>query len=400
MPISGAAKYTSDVPVRVPREGAHPVALPEPEPGERGGQPADPIGVVGVGVALQPHPGHARRERLFVEELPRALEEVGERERIVHDQALHRLISLRGLRMSRSESRRVMAARARRDARSVAGASPAGSPGPSSWLAPRTTGWRRGRGSLAPVVGAVRVGAVLARRPLAQIAHDVLDARRARARGPAAHRLRGVVCAARRPRAVRRRAARRPRDSAARRRRAPPSPTPPRWAAACRLPEAVVARAEPGHLDRGMGLVARIGDPAGPLARPPCSPRRPRRQPVDARVGVVRVEIVLALRAAQPAHVEERRELAIGDLVAVDLEMLQLEAVGGSLVGAVAVAAHGERAAVDEHHAVCPCGRRGAAECGDEGKGNRDPDAGAADGRGTGPPVHNGDVAARAATSG
>ena len=188
-------------------------------------------------------------------------------------------------------------------------------------------------------------------------------------------------------------AARRPRDSAARRRPAPPSPTPPRWAAACR--------------PRGSSRAPRTRTPrrrdgSRSPHRPPSGSARPAalRAPVNARVGVVPVEIVLTLRAAQPAHVEERGELAIGHLVAVDPEGAQPDPVGGSLVGRVAVAAHGERASVDEHHAVRPCGRRGAGEHGDEGKGDRDPDAGAADGRGTGPPVHNGDMAARAATPG
>src|SRR6185436_15304677 len=128
-------------------------------------------------------------------------------------------------------------------------------------------------GSLAPIVGAIGVGPVLARRPLPQIAHHVLNTEWARPGRPATHRPGRIV----RP----------PIPCALGSRRLVAPGIAPAVLASRRLlpfglrgqaltrPEAVVARAEPGHLDGGMRFVARIGHPAGPLSRPRRAPRHP-----------------------------------------------------------------------------------------------------------------------------
>src|SRR5215468_7137993 len=58
-----------------------------------GGAAGHALGVVRVGIALEAVPGHSGGHRLPVEELPRALEELRERQRVVHDQTLHCFIS-------------------------------------------------------------------------------------------------------------------------------------------------------------------------------------------------------------------------------------------------------------------------------------------------------------------
>src|SRR5207249_2070964 len=78
--------------VRVPRERADPVTLLQAKARQSGGQPADPIRVVGIGVAPQPAARHPRGQRLSMEEPAGPLEELRQGERVVHDEALHRAI--------------------------------------------------------------------------------------------------------------------------------------------------------------------------------------------------------------------------------------------------------------------------------------------------------------------
>ena len=77
----------------------------------------------------------------------------------------------------------------------------------------------------------------------------------------------------------------------------------------------------------------------------------------DPRVLVVPVEVVLTLGALEPLGVQKGREFAVGHLVAVDVELAEVEPVLGRLAGRVPVAPHEEGAPVHEHHAV-GCRRR------------------------------------------
>ena len=52
------------------------------------------------------------------------------------------------------------------------------------------------------------------------------------------------------------------------------------------------------------------------------------------------------------AGLEELRHLAGGHLVAVEPEVAHVDAVHGALVGGAGIAAHPERAGLDEHGAV------------------------------------------------
>ncbi len=84
------------VAVRVPRQCAHPVARPDPKGGQRSRQTRRAVAEVGVGVLHETRAGHPGAERLLREELPCPLEEVGQGERMIHDQALHRVNILPG----------------------------------------------------------------------------------------------------------------------------------------------------------------------------------------------------------------------------------------------------------------------------------------------------------------
>src|SRR5215813_6580734 len=87
MPGVGLWRYTyADYADRVCRLSA---ALAKLGLTKGGGEPADAVGVVGIGVAPEPDAGHPRGHGLPVEDLPRPLEELRERERVVHDEALH-----------------------------------------------------------------------------------------------------------------------------------------------------------------------------------------------------------------------------------------------------------------------------------------------------------------------
>src|SRR3990170_1746635 len=163
-------------------------------------------------------------------------------------------------------------------------------------------------GLLAAVVRPVRVGSVLARRPLAHVAQYVLHAVRAGAGGAPVHPLRGIVRSSKdRALGARRRVT--PRVAAlvptARGllplslRRQPPA-----------APEAVVAGAEPAHFDRRVIFKAGIGRVGA---------RRPSTRSVDPYVDVVPVEVVLALGARGAPGVEKGRELPVGNHPAVEV---------------------------------------------------------------------------------
>jgi hypothetical protein len=89
--------------------------------------------------------------------------------------------------------------------------------------------------------------------------------------------------------------------------------------------------------------------------------------PMNARVRVVHVEVIHALRAPEPARLEEERHLPVRDLVAVQPEVAHEDAMERSLVGGALVAAHPERARLDQHDAVGGGGarpeRRGRCPC-------------------------------------
>jgi hypothetical protein len=89
--------------------------------------------------------------------------------------------------------------------------------------------------------------------------------------------------------------------------------------------------------------------------------------PVDPDVGVVRVDVAHALGAAEPARVEELGELPVGDLVALEPEVADVDAVSRRLVRSARVPPHPERAGLDEHDAVGPRDRRSAARPGASG---------------------------------
>ncbi len=74
--------------VRVPREGSDPVALAHAEGLQRAGQPCRPLRPAAIVHPLQPHPGHARGQRFLRKDAARPLEEVRQRERVVHDQVV------------------------------------------------------------------------------------------------------------------------------------------------------------------------------------------------------------------------------------------------------------------------------------------------------------------------
>src|SRR5919109_826150 len=125
--------------------------------------------------------------------------------------------------------------------------------------APDDDGARAGE-RLTTVVVSVRVRLQHRRRPLSQIAEQVVNVVRARARGPRVGRLGGVVPS--------------PEHGARRRRwriapRIPSAVGAPRrlfplrlpWKPAA-LPRAVVAGAETGGFDHGVALVSAIDDPA------------------------------------------------------------------------------------------------------------------------------------------
>jgi hypothetical protein len=86
----GRSEVDLEVTGGVPGEGAHAVARAEPEVPEGSGQPAGPLRIVGVGVRLEAGPGDARPQPLLREELATPLEEVGQGQRVVHDEAVHR----------------------------------------------------------------------------------------------------------------------------------------------------------------------------------------------------------------------------------------------------------------------------------------------------------------------
>ena len=103
--------------------------------------------------------------------------------------------------------------------------------------------------------------------------------------------------------------------------------------------QAIVARAVPGHLVGRMILEARIGAPLTPHL-------------VDAGVAVVPVEQVLAAHvrgAAEP--LQKAGELLVGDGITIDPERFHHHRMRRPLIGQAVVAAHGEGAAFDAHHA-------------------------------------------------
>ena len=88
-----------------------------------------------------------------------------------------------------------------------------------------------------------------------------------------------------------------------------------------------------------MPLEAGIGEP-GPAGR------------VNPRVGVVPVVSPLARWRHPPARVEERRELGVGDFVALDPHVGHVHAVQRGFLGRAVVASHPERAGLHQHDPV------------------------------------------------
>jgi hypothetical protein len=78
---------------------------------------------------------------------------------------------------------------------------------------------------------------------------------------------------------------------------------------------------------------------------------------VDAGVGVARVEVGHAAGAPEPARLEEEGDFPVRDLVAVQPEIADEDAMEWALVGGVVVAPHPEGAGRDEHDAVGASGR-------------------------------------------
>jgi len=88
-----------------------------------------------------------------------------------------------------------------------------------------------------------------------------------------------------------------------------------------------------------MALEAGVGEP-GPAGR------------VNPRVGIVPVESPLAGRRHAATRVEERRELRVGDLVALDPHVGHVHAMQRRFLGRAVVAAHPERARLHQHDPV------------------------------------------------
>src|SRR5216117_1738679 len=86
-----------EVAVAVPGQGRHTVALPEAEGREGAGEACRPLGKVRVRVAEERAAGDARGERLLREEPTAPLEEVRQRERVVHHEPVELSTHVTGL---------------------------------------------------------------------------------------------------------------------------------------------------------------------------------------------------------------------------------------------------------------------------------------------------------------
>src|SRR5258706_2768645 len=196
---------------------------------------------------------------------------------------------------------------------------------------------RTGLGRLAAVIRAVGVGAILAGRPLPQVAEEVLGPRRSGARRALVAPL-GRVVGTSEHRVLRSGRVLAPGIAAPVR--------PPRRPLPLRLggqppaaPEAGVAGSVPGGLHGRVVLETGVGNEAAVAA-------------VDAGVGVAGVEVVRPLGAPEPARLEEERDLPVRDLVPIQPEVADEHAVERPLVGGAVAAAHPERAGLDEHDPV------------------------------------------------
>jgi hypothetical protein len=211
---------------------------------------------------------------------------------------------------------------------------------------------------LAPVVGPIRVRAQRRRRPLAQIAEQVLHPMRAGALGAGVAPLGGVVAAT---------------EDRQRRRRRGCAPGVWPLVVASRgllplgfgrqpplLPRAVVAGPEPRDLDGRMVLQAGIGHPQIRRRGAWAGLRRPTvgrgtagaRHQVDARVGVVRIVPALGAGARDTAGIEERGKLRVRHLVPLDPEIAHVDAMQRPLLGRAVVATQPDAAGRHEHEAV------------------------------------------------
>ena len=85
---AGRRPVELEVAVAVPGERRHTVALLHAELGEHAREAQRPLGEVGVGVAEQGLAGHARGEPLLRPEAAAALEEMGERQRVMHHEVV------------------------------------------------------------------------------------------------------------------------------------------------------------------------------------------------------------------------------------------------------------------------------------------------------------------------
>jgi hypothetical protein len=82
---------------------------------------------------------------------------------------------------------------------------------------------------------------------------------------------------------------------------------------------------------------------------------------MNPRVGVVGVVAAVPFRGGEAASLQEFRELAVRDLVALDPEVAHVHAMHRRLVRSAVVAAHPEGAGLHQHDAV-GAGRRAAPE--------------------------------------
>jgi hypothetical protein len=85
---TGGGEVDLQVAVGVPGEGGHPIAPPDPQPGQGVGQAVNPSMEVGVGVAVHAG-GGAGGDLLAGEETGGAVQEMMQGERPVHHQAFH-----------------------------------------------------------------------------------------------------------------------------------------------------------------------------------------------------------------------------------------------------------------------------------------------------------------------
>src|SRR5881397_2625031 len=132
--------------MRVPRERPHAVALAHAERLQGAGQPRRALGPAPVVHALEPDARHPCGQRLLREDPARALEEVRQRERVVHDQVVDRsghrrppgATSPRSSDVAQRNPTMWWPAAAPRRSYDILRVTLSASTG-SSWLAPRTT---------------------------------------------------------------------------------------------------------------------------------------------------------------------------------------------------------------------------------------------------------------------